>query len=179
MNPQAPGDYNRISFVALGANLGDARKTVLQAIDRLQELSASKLLRSSLWATTPVDCPPGSPDFFNAVVGFQPLPGETPETLLSKLQKLEKAFGRKPKRVMNEPRSLDLDLIAFGPEMRNSSVLILPHPRAAQRRFVLEPLSEIAPVFILPGQIKTIAELLENLPPDCQMRRLSARPWPM
>jgi len=70
--------------------------------------------------------------------------------LLQKLRALEKEFGRTSKKVLNEPRSLDLDLIAFGTETRNSPELILPHPRAHLRRFVLQPLGEIAPDFILP-----------------------------
>src|SRR5262249_16785337 len=101
------------------------------------KLSTVPLLKSSLWQTTPVDCPPGSPPFVNAVVSFCPLPVETPESLLRKLQALEREFGRKPKQVLNEPRPLDLDLIAFGYEARATDELILPHPRAHQRRFVL------------------------------------------
>ena len=104
--------------------------------------------------------------FVNAVVGLQPLAGETPELLLNKLQALEKEFGREPKQVLNEPRPLDLDMIAFGHATRNTPQLILPHPRAHQRRFVLQPLSEIAPDFILPGQIKTVSQLLQEFPPD-------------
>ena len=152
-----------MAFVALGSNLGDARRNVLAAMDRLQELSDEPLLRSALQETAPVDCPPGSPKFINAVIGLVPRPGETPESLLSKLQKLEQEFGRKPKQVLNEPRPLDLDLIAFGGESRNMPQLTLPHPRAAQRRFVLLPLAEIAPDFILPGQTKTVAQLLRTV----------------
>ena len=120
---------------------------------------------SSLWETTPVDCPPGSPVFVNAVVGLIPRAGETPESLLAKLQGLEQEFGRRPKQVLNEPRPLDLDLIAFGSETRAGKELTLPHPRAHQRRFVLQPLSEIAPDLILPGQKKTVLQLLGELPP--------------
>ena len=139
---------------------------------RLEELSDKPLLRSSLWKTTPVDCPPGSPAFVNAVVGLVPRAGETPESLLAKLQALEKAFGRRPKQVLNEPRPLDLDLIAFGSETRTTPDLILPHSRAHERRFVFQPLSEIAPGLILPGQSESVARLLEQLPPDQSMRKL-------
>ena len=148
-------------FIALGSNLGDSRQNVLRAMERLQTLSGQPLLKSSLIETTPVDCPPGSPNFVNAVVGLVPNVGETPESLLVKLRALEKEFGRKSKQVMNEPRSLDLDLIAFGSEIRNTPELVLPHPRAHLRRFVLQPLAEIAPDFILPGQIKSVAKMLE------------------
>jgi 2-amino-4-hydroxy-6-hydroxymethyldihydropteridine diphosphokinase len=151
-------------FVAIGSNLGNSRDNVLQAMDRLQSLSIAPLLRSSLRETAPVDCPPGSPMFVNALVGLAPQRGETPESLLAKLQKLEKEFGRARKQVHNEPRPLDLDLVAFGNETRSTRHLTLPHPRAHRRRFVLEPLNEIAPRLVLPGQTKTAAELLENLP---------------
>jgi len=150
-------------FVALGSNLGDSRRTILDAMARLQEFSGQPILKSSLWQTTPVNCPPNSPLFVNAMVGFAPQKNETPESLLQKLRALEKDFGRPPKKVLNEPRALDLDLIAFGTEARNSAELILPHPRAHLRRFVLRPLSEIAPDLILPGQSKTISQVLAEL----------------
>jgi len=143
-------------FVALGSNLGDSRRIILDAMARLQELSPSSLLKSSLWQTSPVNCPPNSPPFVNAVAALVPL--------LQKLRALEKEFGRPPKKVLNEPRSLDLDLIAFGTETRNSPELILPHPRAHLRRFVLQPLNEIAPDLILPGQSHTVSRLLAELP---------------
>lgn len=161
------------AFVALGSNIGDSRQIIERAVERLRELSGAPLLKSSLWQTTPVDCPPGSPVFLNAVVGLEPLPGETPESLLAKLQALEKEFGRQPKRVMNEARPLDLDLIAFNHATRNTQQLTLPHPRAHERRFVLQPLAEIAPDFILPGQSKSVRQLLEALPPDPGMSKLA------
>lgn len=151
-------------FVALGSNLGDSAKILRDAMARLQNFSAGSVLKSSLWQTTPVDCPPGSPKFINAVVGLMPVAGETPESLMGKLQKLEIESGRAPRKILNEPRPLDLDLIAFGPEVRHSPPLTLPHPRAHQRRFVLQPLSEIAPDLILPGQSKTVSQLLAALP---------------
>ena len=148
-----------LAFIALGSNLGDSRQNVLRAMERLQALSTLPLLKSSLIENAPVDCPPGSPNFVNAVVGLFPLAGETPESLLKKLQAIEIEFGRQPKTVFNEPRPLDLDLIAFGLETRNTPELVLPHPRAHLRSFVLQPLAEITPDFVLPGQMKTVAEL--------------------
>ena len=155
---------SELAFIALGSNLGNSPAIIRQAFERLQELSDEPLLKSSLWETAPVDCPPGSPPFLNAMAGLVPRIGETPETLLEKLQALEKGFGRGPKKVMNEPRTLDLDLIAFRNMTRNTQRLILPHPRAHERRFVLEPLSEIAPDFVLPGETSTVRELLHLLP---------------
>ena len=160
------------AFIALGSNLGDSRRTVQAAIDRLGGFSRTPMFVSSLWQTTPVDCPPGSPVFVNAAVGLLPQDGETPESLLEKLQQLEKESGRQPKKLLNEARPLDLDLIAFGNEQRSSTQLTLPHPRAHERRFVLQPLSEIAPELILPGQRKTVSELLAALPPDEGIRRI-------
>ena len=113
-----------------------------------------------------MDCPPDSPQFLNAVVGLVPRKDETPESLLAKLQALEKAFGRGTKKMLNEPRPLDLDLIAFGQETRQTPAFVLPHPRVLQRKFVLQPLSEIAPQLVLPGQTRTVAELLSALQTD-------------
>lgn len=155
-----------VVLVALGSNLGDSGKILDAAMNELQKFSAAPLRKSSLWQTSPMDCPPGSPKFLNAVAAFAPLKGETPESLLARLQKLEKTFGRQPKKVLNEPRPLDLDLIAFGTATRNSPPLTLPHPRAHLRRFVLAPLNEIAPDFVLPGQLQTVAQLLAALPDD-------------
>jgi 2-amino-4-hydroxy-6-hydroxymethyldihydropteridine diphosphokinase len=165
-----------LAIVALGSNLGESRRIILDAMVRLQKISNRPLLKSSLWQTTPVNCPPGSLMFVNAVVGLAPRAGETPESLLQKLRALEKEFGRPPKKVLNEPRSLDLDLIAFGTETRNSPELILPHPRAHLRRFVLQPLSEIAPDFNLPGRSKIISQLLAELPDEEIVTRLDATP---
>jgi len=153
----------KLAFVALGSNLGDPVGVVRRAFVRLQTLSDAHLLRSSLWRSTPVDCPPGSPPFVNAVAGLHARPGETPQSLLRQLHMLEAEFGRRRGKIANEPRLLDLDLIAFGARTVNGPELILPHPRAHLRRFVLQPLAEIAPKFVLPGQARGAAELLEGL----------------
>jgi len=160
-------------FIALGSNLGDSRKIILDAMARLQNFSSKPILKSSLWQTSPVDCPPGSARFVNAVVGLVPQKGETPESLLRKLRDLEKEFGRAPKKISNEPRPLDLDLIAFGNEVRNTEELTLPHPRAHLRKFVLQPLSEIAPDFVLAGQGRTVAQFLAEPGSDETLVQLS------
>jgi len=159
-------------FIALVSNLGDPVTLVHQALKRLTDLSEEPLRCSSLWQTDPVDCPPGSAPFINAVVGLSPRPGETPESLLARLQQLEREFGRPPKHGLNEPRPLDLDLLAFGAERRATPELVLPHPRAHQRRFVLEPWAEIAPSFVIPGQSQTIAELLTRLGAQGVVRKI-------
>ncbi len=161
------------AFIALGSNAGDSKRLVTQAIHELEKLSRQPLLQSSLWRSDPVDCPPGSPPFINAVVGLVPMPNETPESLLRALQVLETQFGRQPKKVLNEPRPLDLDLIAFGALIRHTDFLTLPHPRAQARRFVLEPLAEIAPDLVLPGQSETVRRLLEKLGTNQKVSRIA------
>jgi 2-amino-4-hydroxy-6-hydroxymethyldihydropteridine diphosphokinase len=85
-----------------------------------------------------------------------------------------------PKRVVNEARPLDLDLVAWGDERRDTAALVLPHPRAHLRRFVLAPLAELAPDRVLPGQTAAVADLLAGLPLDPGLRRLDGdreKPW--
>jgi 2-amino-4-hydroxy-6-hydroxymethyldihydropteridine diphosphokinase len=163
--PQSPSLRHAAEHacVALGSNLGDSPRIVREAMDRLGVFSRGPLLKSSLWRSSPVDCPPGSPDYINAVVGLTPLNGETPESLLAKLLALELGFGPRPRALPNQPRRLDLDLIAFGSEIRSAPDLTLPHPRAQLRRFVLEPLAEIAPDLVLPGQTRDVRSLLNAL----------------
>ena len=172
MNSKLKTQNLKLVFIALGSNLGDSRQIMPDATARLQSFSDEPILKSSPWQTSPVNCPPGSPFFVNAVVGLVPRIDETPESLLAKLQALEKEFGREPKQIPNEPRRLDLDLIAFGNEVRATPELTLPHPRAHLRRFVLQPLGEIAPELILPGQGKTVAKLLAELPADETVTRI-------
>ncbi len=166
-------DWNRAAFIALGSNVGDRPRIVREAMKQVAALSSGPVKFSSLWITTPVDCPPGSPAFLNAAVGITPATGLEPEELLRQLLHLEKEWGRQPKIVLNEPRPLDLDLIAFGTCVRHTAQLTLPHPRAHLRRFVLQPLSEIAPNLVLPGQTRTVVELLGELPVDAALRKYS------
>ena len=156
-------ENSRLAYIALGANLGDPELTFACVVARLQALSRTPIVTSRWMRSKPVNCPIGSPDFLNGVVAILPLLGETPETLLEKLQALEVEFGRTPKKEMNEARLLDLDLIAFGGEVRETEKLTLPHPRAKEREFVLRPLAEIAPDLVLPGQEMNVVQLLAKL----------------
>ena len=164
------------AVIALGSNQGASMVLLARAVGCLRRLSDHPLRVSSPWLTSPVDCPPGSPEFFNAVVLLRPRDDETPLACLEKLLEIEKEFGRQPKTVLNEPRPLDLDLVAFGNAVVHTPRLCLPHPRAHQRRFVLAPLSEIAPDLVLPGQNATVATLLAELPAGENARRLA---WPV
>ncbi len=161
-----------LAYLSLGSNLGDSAAILAAAVSRLQHLSTEPIAQSSLWQTTPVDCPPGSPLFLNAVVALRVQAGETPESLLAQLQALEIEFGRRPKVVLNEPRPLDLDLLSFGQEVRHTPQLVLPHPRARVRRFVLQPWSELAPDLVLPGETLSVGQLLAGLPADDPMVKI-------
>ena len=160
------GLEHKMVYVALGSNLGESVLTLRMAAARISDWSLEKVIGSSLWETEPLNCPPGSPSFINAVMGLKPKQGMSPESLLVDLLELEMQIGRERSGLVNEPRKIDLDLISFGMETRNAESLILPHPRVFERQFVLSPLKEIAPDFILPGQNKSVTELLKDLPLD-------------
>jgi 2-amino-4-hydroxy-6-hydroxymethyldihydropteridine diphosphokinase len=136
------------AFVALGANLpgdaGEPEDTLRKAIAALISHSQHLPVISGFYESDPKDCPPGSPLYINAVVALLPLPNEDPFSLLQKLQHIENAQGRVRTGVRNEARTLDLDLLAFGTVVCDTPELTLPHPRAHERRFVLQPWMEIA-----------------------------------
>ena len=149
-----------LAFVALGANLGDARATVVQAMDDLAALPQSRLTaRSSLYRSAPVDA--SGPEFINAVVALET--ALKPEALLIELQRIELGAGReRPYR--NAPRTLDLDLLHHGDVRMDTPTLTLPHPRLAERAFVLLPLAEIAPTWVTPEQLAAVAsQVIERL----------------
>ena len=135
------------AYVALGANLGDARATVNAAIEALDHLPQTRLLRaSSLYRTAPWEA--SGPDFINAVAAIETALGA--HELLRALQALELQAGReRPYR--NAPRTLDLDLLLHGDTRSDSARLTLPHPRMHQRAFVLAPMLELDPAVHLPG----------------------------
>ena len=134
--------------IGIGANLGNARDTVLQAMERLAQLPKSKLtLQSSLYLTAPLDA--DGDDYVNAVVEINTELDAL--TLLDLLQELELAFGReRPYR--NAPRTLDLDLLLYGQQEIHTDTLIVPHPRMSERAFVLLPLLQIDPLIEIPGK---------------------------
>ena len=123
--------------IALGSNLGDRRRNLLRAIDELRR--AITIVRvSSIYETEPVDAPP--PKFLNMVVaGHTTL---TPEQLLTRLHEIEHRLGR-VRGARNAPRTIDLDLILHGSNVRRTRELTLPHPRYRERDFVMRPLAEL------------------------------------
>ena len=142
-----------IAFIALGANLGDAARSVREAFAQIAALPQTKLLAgSSLYRTTPIDST--GPDYINAVVKiFTSLPAYL---LLSLLQKIEQTAGRE-RPYHNAPRTLDLDLLLYGDAQIESELLTVPHPRMWERAFVLQPLHEIAPERVSLEQLASVA----------------------
>jgi 2-amino-4-hydroxy-6-hydroxymethyldihydropteridine diphosphokinase len=126
--------------VGLGSNLGDRPYNIRRALEALGRVM--RVVRvSALHETEPVDAPAASPRFLNGVVVGYTLLG--PEELLAELQAIEKRLGRAPRRVRNEPRVIDLDLVLYGARRMRTGALTLPHPRAHGRAFVLKPLREV------------------------------------
>ena len=156
-----------VAMISLGSNLasrfGSCVETLEMAVENLKPLSSTSLLVSSFYRSEPSNCPPCTPDFVNAVVALQPQAQLTPQSLLGELMLIEVAFGRQRGALPNSARVLDLDLICFGNQQLNDDLLVLPHPRAHLRRFVLEPLAEISPELVLPGQTASVRQLLNQL----------------
>lgn len=135
------------AYVGIGANLGDARATVADAVAALAQWPGCRVRQvSSVYRSAPVDA--AGPDFFNAVVALDTT--RSPEDLLAALQAIELAFGRQ-RPYHHAPRTLDLDLLLQGDALRSTPQLTLPHPRLHLRAFVLQPLLEIAPDLVVPG----------------------------
>ena len=145
--------------IALGSNLGDRRGHLDYALSRLGSILGN-LRVSTFFDTEPVDVPGRQPRFLNAAaVGETALPaGE----LLAALLEIERERGRE-RPVPGAARTLDLDLVLFGNQILYEPDLVVPHPRFRIRRFVLEPLAEIAPDMVDPVTGKTVGELLKVL----------------
>lgn len=136
------------AYIGIGANLGDARANVLEAIARLARLPGAQLVAASpSYRTAPIDS--SGDDYINAVARISTsLPAEE---LLQALHGIEAAHGReRPYR--NAPRTLDLDLLLYGEEQIASATLSVPHPRITERAFVLVPLLALAPAIEIPGR---------------------------
>jgi 2-amino-4-hydroxy-6-hydroxymethyldihydropteridine diphosphokinase len=153
--------FNSVTaYVALGANLGDARQAVQAALAALAGLPETRLITaSSLYRSAPVDA--GGPDYINAAAALETR--LTAPDLLDQLHAIERAAGRaRPYR--NAPRTLDLDLLLYGDAYIESARLTVPHPRMRQRAFVLLPLADIAPGLVTPQDLaRVVGQWIERL----------------
>jgi 2-amino-4-hydroxy-6-hydroxymethyldihydropteridine diphosphokinase len=159
MNDAWANNVDDLTVLALGGNLPGAHGPVLAELDAAVECLAGvgfELVRCSRWWRSAAWPDPNDPPFLNGVALVRTALG--PVEALAALRELERQFGeRNP--VPNSPRVLDLDLIAQGRTVLNSANLTLPHPRAAERYFVMGPLAEIAPHWRHPGLGRTAADL--------------------
>ena len=146
--------------VGLGSNIGDRFENLRLARKAISDLANVKppVLSSAVYETQPVDCEPGAQKFLNAVVEFG-YDGDFMH-LLERLIQIEETLGRKRDHRRNLSRTIDLDLLYSGDQQISDKRLQLPHPRLHLREFVLRPLADIRPDLVLPGQKKTVRELL-------------------
>lgn len=152
------------AYIAIGSNIGNRELNLLRAVAEIGKLPKSRVTAlSSFYETSPVGNV--SQDmFYNAVLRLATaLP---PRTLLSHLLQIEDKIFKRVRNVLNGPRRMDLDLLLYGNITINDSDIIVPHPRMLERRFVLEPLSEIAPELLHPETGKSIREHIANLNSD-------------
>ena len=148
-------------YVSLGSNLGDRAGNLVLAIRGMLEAGFEVGRLSQIYETEPIETF-AQPLFLNMVaeLGVGELPDA--EEAMRRLLQVEESLGR-TRDVKNGPRTIDLDLLLYGDEIRTTEILRLPHPRFHRRRFVLTPLAELAPQLLHPTLNKTVAELLKEL----------------
>ncbi|NQU11150.1 2-amino-4-hydroxy-6-hydroxymethyldihydropteridine diphosphokinase [bacterium] len=162
--------------LGLGSNVGDRLRHLQQAKGYLLSLSREGWHRlSPLYETPPVDCPPGSAAFYNAALEIEY--AGAPRTLLRKILAYEQAHGRDRAGGRNAPRTIDIDILYFGEREILEKDFIVPHPRLAERRFVLLPLSTLCPAMIVKGTGKTVQMLLRELPAGRETVRFVSQEW--
>ena len=145
--------------ISLGANLGNRLETIQAAYHYLIEQFELQqpILQASLYQSDPIDCPKGSPSYYNTAVEFYScLPAQE---ILKITQSIESGLGRKRNGFINESRLIDIDIIYCGRERHQTLQLTIPHPKAHLRRFVLEPFCELCPQRILVGQTRSLLAL--------------------
>jgi 2-amino-4-hydroxy-6-hydroxymethyldihydropteridine diphosphokinase len=149
----------KLVYIALGSNLGDRAENLRLAREQIGAQDLRVLRASSIYETAPRDVE-NQPWFLNQV-----LECETdlfPRQLLGRLQKIERAMGRK-RMMAKGPREIDLDILLFGNSVVKAPELEVPHPRMMERRFVLEPLAELVPEKRHPGTRRTMREMLADV----------------
>lgn len=155
-----------LAFLGLGSNEGDRHEHLQAAVRRLsqyEELQGQELSRVYESEAHTLRPEQTQPPFLNAVMQIKTT--SSPERVLAIAHQVEEAEGRQRDRRRWIPRPIDIDLLAVGGEVRNSDALTLPHPRLAERRFVLRPWTELAPNFVVPPPFeRTVQELLARCP---------------
>jgi 2-amino-4-hydroxy-6-hydroxymethyldihydropteridine diphosphokinase len=157
----------KIIYLSLGSNLGDRQENLSRVRDHLAAAGIRVLRASSVYETAPRDVP-GQPWFLNQVIEAEST--LLPRQLLSRLKKIEREMGRK-RTVAKGPRVIDLDIVFFGESVISMPDLEIPHPRMMERRFVLEPLVELAPELRHPVLNRSVREMLAGVA-DQQVRIL-------
>ncbi len=136
-----------VATLGLGANLGDRLATLQRAVDLLSERGVVALASSRVWETDPVGGPDGQPPFLNAVIRAEAV--GTAEDTLAAANEVEAILGR-VREVRWGPRTVDIDVLLFGDEVRTDPGFTIPHPRMAERAFVVLPLLDLDPDPVLP-----------------------------
>lgn len=163
--------------IALGSNLGNKIELMIAARDHVRAMNVPNepFLQSSLYVTQPVDCPDGADMYLNAVIEITWASAE--EELLLQCHRIEQSLGRIRTLSRCEPRTADVDVLYMDQVVCDTPTMVLPHPRAHLRKFVLQPLSDIRPDLILPGQSLSVAELLGQLQSEEPDPKLVTSEW--
>jgi len=161
------------AYVSLGSNLGDRAGFLLLAVRGMLAAGLDVIRLSSIYETQPVEYTE-QPVFLNLAAELRGSTLPTPEQTLARLLRIEFALGR-TRDIRLGPRTIDLDLLLFKDEQRDTEFLTLPHPRLHLRRFVLVPLSELVPNLVHPVLQQSISDLLANCEDQSMVKRWSAQ----